>query len=1098
MKKVLSIILSLVLVLVAMPMTAIESSAVDYYTSPDGEWTYYVDGNGDAVIYSGSTSTSAYLGTDANVVVPSTIDNHNVVSLGQYTFNGNTNLQSIVLPNTLATISNHVFRNCTNLTSVTFGNSVGIIGANAFEGCTSLESITIPNTVTSIGAYAFSNMTSLKNITVPGSVTTVGDRMFEGCTALEEAIIGNGVPKLSGYMFHNCSSLENISIPDSVTLIGYECFWNCTSIESLNVGNSVQTIDTWAFENCSNLKSLYFPATLTTVGGNVFSSCNSLNAVYITDLAAWCNISFSSYPLDYAHNLYLNGTLITDLVIPNGVTEIKKGTFSGCTPLTSVTMSDTVQTIGNDAFRNCSNLTSVYVSPNLATVTDNAFENDNAINAVYITDLEAWCGIAFSEEDSNPLYKGHNLYVNNVLSTVTVPNTVTQVKQYVFTGIDNDVVLSNSVTSIGKCVFFKSTTDSVILNNGLLSIGESAFNSNTGIIGIEIPDTVTSIGAYAFSNMTSLKSITVPGSVTTVGDRMFEGCTALEEVTIGNGVPKLSSYMFHNCSSLESISVSDGVISVDYECFWNCTKLKKVVLPGSVETFGNWAFENCSSMKYLVIPDGVTSIPGNALSACNSLTNIICYKDSYAATYNTSKATFLGDMNFDGIIDIDDIGAVMSASVGLLDMTELQELVADYNIDTAVDGFDAAEVDNYVDSLVHPRKATVSTLQELQDAIEIASVNEIIVTTAITLPDGTVLDGAGKTVRVEKPYVRKNGTLQDSPSSIRVFTIESGSTVTVKNMTVMSGSGGDAAFTSSGNLTLENVNVTRSRRGLYNSGGTAVLKNCNFSLNVCSSAGAIWTGNGSKLVLDGCSFTQNRSNGGSSSGGGAIGVSGTSTYLYANNTVFAENASQEIGGAINIYSGNVYMMNCTIAGNCTSNSASYGGGIGKNGGTFYAVNCMFVDNYATIKSTPTRSDIGKYSGNNSILYNCLYTTLQGSTTETDCKADLTDTVASEYAQAPIILSEGTKSVNFLHPVLSTGTNRFAKYVTVNPNGNAASGGTNTYFDYSDLSNVKMGYGDDNNILALGNLGTPDSGSKVASYFEGGTRDGNVIGASACN
>ena len=43
MKKLLSILLSLVLVLAALPMTAIESSATDYYTSQDGEWMYYVD-----------------------------------------------------------------------------------------------------------------------------------------------------------------------------------------------------------------------------------------------------------------------------------------------------------------------------------------------------------------------------------------------------------------------------------------------------------------------------------------------------------------------------------------------------------------------------------------------------------------------------------------------------------------------------------------------------------------------------------------------------------------------------------------------------------------------------------------------------------------------------------------------------------------------------------------------------------------------------------------------------------------------------------------------------------------------------------------------
>ena len=166
MKKLLSIILSLVLVIAALPLAAVESFATDYYTSPDGEWMYYLNENDEAIIYSGSTNSSAYLGSDTDIFVPSYIDGYPVVSLGQYTFSGNTNLQSIVLPNTLTTISNHVFRNCTNLTSVTFGNSVGMLGPNSFEGCTSITEMNLPDSVQTIGGYAFNNCSSLRQVNI--------------------------------------------------------------------------------------------------------------------------------------------------------------------------------------------------------------------------------------------------------------------------------------------------------------------------------------------------------------------------------------------------------------------------------------------------------------------------------------------------------------------------------------------------------------------------------------------------------------------------------------------------------------------------------------------------------------------------------------------------------------------------------------------------------------------------------------------------------------------------------------------------------------------------------------------------------------------
>ena len=390
----------------------------------------------------------------------------------------------------------------------------------------------------------------------------------------------------------------------------------------------------------------------------------------------------------------------------------------------------------------------------------------------------------------------------------------------------------------------------------------------------------------------------------------------------------------------------------------------------------------------------------------------------------------------------------------------------------------------------------VSNLDELQAALNSNSLSEVIITNAITLPNGTVLDGKGKTVRVEKPYVKEDGQLEESPSSGNIFNIDNGSDVSIKNMTIMGGQkSSSGAVSSQGNLTLENVNVVRSNRGLDNYGGSTVLKNCNFSFNVGQSAGAIWCGNGAKIILDGCSFTQNRSNGGSGYGGGAIGASGAK--VYANNTIFANNSTQEIGGAINIYGGNVYLMNCTVAGNCSSGGNEYyGGGIGKNGGVFHAVNSIFIDNYAKISGDKTRSDIGIYSESNGTLNNCVYSKMQGSVSSTtNCKVDESNSIASTYTDNGIILANGSTSTSFSHPVLTTGTNSYSKYVVVKASGSAATGGVNTYFDYSDRNNVKMGYGDSLNINSLGGLATPTSDKKVTTYYEGGSRVSGVIGAS---
>ncbi len=486
-----------------------DASTVEANAATYGDLTYTVS-NGEVTITDCNTSATS-------VIIPETIDSYPVMSIGSSAFRDCTSLTSVTIPDSVTSIGSSAFYNCTSLTSVTIPDGVTSLKAHAFRNCKALESVSIGNSVTSIGYCAFYDCTSLMSITIPDSVTTIGEYAISNCTSLTSINIPDGVTSIGDYAFYNCRSLTsiyynaaNISYQNSDNYVFYDAGQSGEGIK-VTIGKDVEIIPTnlfypapnsspkitevvfeedsvcksigyRAFYNCRSLTSVSIPDSVTSFGYYVFDSCTSLARVNITDIAAWCNISFSdcsSNPLYYAKNLYLNGTLVTEISIPDSVTSIGSIAFSGCTSLTSVSIPDSVTSIGSSAFEDCTNLTSITIPDGVTSIGKNAFSGCSSLTRVDITDIAAWCNISFSNSYSNPLYYAENLYLNGTLVT--------------------EINIPDSVTSIGDYALYNcSSITSITIPDGVTSIGSSAFEGCSSITSISIPDNVTSIGSSAF------------------------------------------------------------------------------------------------------------------------------------------------------------------------------------------------------------------------------------------------------------------------------------------------------------------------------------------------------------------------------------------------------------------------------------------------------------------------------------------------------------------------------------------------------------------------------------------------------------------------
>ena len=343
--------------------------------------TYNVTGGNEVEV-------SGYAVEPVNLVIPATVSyegtDYEVTGVGEWAFYGSSNLVSIEFPDFIKSIGSYAFANCIGLTSVSLPEGLTEMTMGTFIGCTGLVSVSFPSNLKSFGTGTFEGCTGLTSLSLPENLTDTGWGAFRDCTGL-----------------------VSVDFPSGLTNIGRETFWGCTNLPSVDLPENLASIGDDAFYTCSSLASIDLPASLSSFGAGVFSGCTGLTSINVdAGNSFYCSqdgILFTKdmtelicYPAakEGEHYAVPSGVVIicdeafdssynlTSVDLPEGLTSIGAGAFSGCS-LISIDLPESLVSIGASAFSN-KNWTSLVLPENLRSVGYGAFSWSDALVSVAI------------------------------------------------------------------------------------------------------------------------------------------------------------------------------------------------------------------------------------------------------------------------------------------------------------------------------------------------------------------------------------------------------------------------------------------------------------------------------------------------------------------------------------------------------------------------------------------------------------------------------------------------------------------------------------------------------------------------------------------
>lgn len=268
---------------------------------------------------------------------------------------------------------------CPQIRSVTVEEGITSVGSYAFYNCPALQTVTLPSTVTELGNHAFAYCKGLKELKLPAQLSVIGADAFYHCGGLERISLPDGVTNIPDRCFAYCGALKEVTLSSDTAVIGTSAFYSCGSLGQLLLPAALQSIGASAFSYCG-VTELHIPESVTQIGRSAFSHCGSLG-----------KLSFSEGLVSIGEAAFAHCTALVSLQLPDSVNELGTSAFQGCSALTAVRLGQGIRCITVSAFSDCGSLLSISLSGALTEILTDAFDHCSALHHIlYAGSASQW------------------------------------------------------------------------------------------------------------------------------------------------------------------------------------------------------------------------------------------------------------------------------------------------------------------------------------------------------------------------------------------------------------------------------------------------------------------------------------------------------------------------------------------------------------------------------------------------------------------------------------------------------------------------------------------------------------------------------------